>query len=205
VTLTFEGVGNGTPVGSFYNGGPGGDVGITFGFGASGLVDGDAGGSGFFANEPSPSTVLHFSRLVDGAAFIDVEQGFRTAVEFSYSQPDDPTQPDTVFSHFVLAVFDGFGGTGRELGRWTLPGTDPSASGDPTGGLFGTFASFRGSFQGTGQSLGFFEARSSTGAIFDDLQFDLTSSSKPVPEPASLILVGTGVVALAMRSRARKR
>jgi hypothetical protein len=153
-------------------------------------VDLDAGGSGFFANEPSPSSVLYLPN--PGAAYVDVERGFQNEVSFFYSQPFDPTQPKTVYSHFSVAVFEGFGGSGRELGRWMLSSTDPHGIGDPTGDLFGSFVQFRGMFGGTGRSLGFFEPVSTTGAAFDDLQFALAPT--PIPEPSTLVLLFGGAV-----------
>jgi hypothetical protein len=197
VTLTFENVGNGQ-IGSFYSGGPGGDYGITFDRGAYGLVDADAGGGGFFANEPSPSTVLIFPTTPSRPGYVNVEGGFRKEVALFYTQPSDPNRPDAVFSHFTLAVFNGFDGAGRELGRWSLPSTDAFGPGDPDGGLFGTFAPFTGSFRGTARSLGFFEPRSTTGAAFDNLRFDLAPAA-PVPEPTSLLLLAGGAVGLAVR------
>jgi hypothetical protein len=190
VILTFENIGNFRPIGGFYNGGPGGDFGITFDNTALALVDTDAGGGGFFANEPSPSSVLYFPNA--GAAYVDVERGFQNEVSFLYSQPFDPTQPNTVYSHFSVAVFEGFGGSGRELGRWMLSSTDPHGIGDPTGDLFGSFMKFRGIFGGTGRSVGFFEPISTTGAVFDDLQFALAPT--PIPEPSTLVLLLGGAV-----------
>jgi hypothetical protein len=204
VTLTFEGVRDGGLVGSFYDGGPGGQYGIVFDAAATATVDRDAGGGGFFANEPSPSTVLYFGENANTrSAYVNVNHGFQDRVTFSYSQPFDPGQPGITYSHFRVAVFEGFGGTGQELGGWALPSTNPSAPGDPTGGLFGHFIEFNESFQGVGHSLGFFDERNPAGAVFDDLKFDLAPAT-PIPEPTSLLLVGAGGIGLATR-RVRNR
>jgi hypothetical protein len=108
VTLTFEIIGNGQQIGNFYGGGPGGNFGISFGSGALALVDLDVGGGGFFADEPSPSTVLYLPNA--GAAYVDVGRGLLDQIAFFYTQPLDPVKPDTTYSHFTLAVFEGFGG-----------------------------------------------------------------------------------------------
>jgi hypothetical protein len=201
VTLTFENIGNGELIGGFYNGGLGGNFGITFDMAAVALVDSDVGGGGFIANEPSPSTVLFFPTA--GAAYVNVEGGFQNEVALFYSQPRDPTQPHVVWSQFSLAVFEGLGGTGRELGRWTLTSTDAFAVGDPTGGLFGSFTQFRGTFGGTGRSFGFFEARNTTGAVFDNLQFEL--AAQPIPEPTTLaLLMGGGLISVGAIRRSRR-
>jgi hypothetical protein len=196
VTLTFEGVTG--PIGSFYAGGGGGNFGIQFTPAAIGLVDSDAGGSGFFANEPSPSTVLAFGGTQpQGLPAMNVEAGFRSSLRFSYSQPF-MEMPDTVFSRFDVAVFSDVNGQGSELGRWTLASTNPFAPGDPTGGLFGAFTSFTGTFAGTAHSVVWIEPRNLTGAVFDNLSIDTSAT----PEPASLWLLGAGAAALA-RSRRR--
>jgi len=58
--VTFEGVPDFGPVGTII-----GDVAVTFGTSWLGLVDADAGGSGNFANEPSPSTIAFFLDQTD--------------------------------------------------------------------------------------------------------------------------------------------
>src|SRR4051794_7566836 len=74
ILLTFEGIPNGTAPGNFYNGGAGGNFGITFSNNAGVLVDTDAGGTGSFANEPSPSTVLTWNS--SSVITVDVSVGF---------------------------------------------------------------------------------------------------------------------------------
>ena len=65
--LNFEGLQNLEPILNFYDGslggfgsGPGPDYGITFGLDALAIIDADAGGTGNFANEPSPNAVAFF-------------------------------------------------------------------------------------------------------------------------------------------------
>ena len=61
VTLTFEGIGDFNPVGNFYA------PDYIFSPSTLALVDSDAGGSGNFANEPSPSTVMFFTSIVQNS------------------------------------------------------------------------------------------------------------------------------------------
>ncbi|MEJ7714148.1 MAG: hypothetical protein WKF84_30970 [Pyrinomonadaceae bacterium] len=79
--LTFEGVSDLAPIGDFYNGGAGGNLGISFSSNALAVIDEDAGGSGNFGGEPSPSTALFF--LEGGAATMNVSAGFDTGFSFS--------------------------------------------------------------------------------------------------------------------------
>lgn len=64
--LTFEGLQNQEAVQSFYNGGAGGNgsvganLGVDFSDNGLGLIASAAGGSGYFSNMPSPSTVVFF-------------------------------------------------------------------------------------------------------------------------------------------------
>lgn len=58
--LDFEGVGDNNAVGNFYNGGAGTNYGVSFSGPTLALIDLDAGGSGNFASEPSPNTVMLF-------------------------------------------------------------------------------------------------------------------------------------------------
>jgi hypothetical protein len=61
VLLTFEGIGDFQQVGNFYNGGGGGNLGVSFGPGATAFVAFDSGGSGLFSNEPSPDSAVFFN------------------------------------------------------------------------------------------------------------------------------------------------
>jgi hypothetical protein len=77
IVLTFEGLGNQDAILNFYNGGlsvngfgPGPNYGITFGGSTLSLIDSDNGGSGNFANEPSPNTAMFF--LTGGGAVMNV-------------------------------------------------------------------------------------------------------------------------------------
>ena len=82
IVLTFEGIGDGAPIGNYYNGGGGPNFGIEFSDDALGLIDADAGGNGNFGGEPSPSTAMYF---VEGNPYLNVAAGFTTGFSFYYT------------------------------------------------------------------------------------------------------------------------
>ncbi|MHB8068989.1 MAG: dockerin type I domain-containing protein [Desulfobaccales bacterium] len=75
--INFEGIGNNEPVGTVH-----GNVNVIFGSSWLGLVDNDAGGSGNFANEPSPDTTAYF--LDQNDISIRFDAGVQL-VEFNYT------------------------------------------------------------------------------------------------------------------------
>ncbi len=75
-TVDFEGIGNNSSVGTIS-----GTPNVTFGNSWLGLVDADNGGSGNFANEPSPNTIAYF--LNTGDISIRFDLGIQL-VEFFY-------------------------------------------------------------------------------------------------------------------------
>lgn len=96
--LTFEGIGNLNPVGGFYA------PNYFFSPATLALVDIDAGGSGNFANEPSPNTIMFF--LDANNAILNVPAGFTTGFSFFYSSAVAAT----------VTVYDGLNATGNVLG-----------------------------------------------------------------------------------------
>lgn len=124
--VDFEGVGNDQPVGTVS-----GVPEVTFGASWLGLIDEDAGGSGNFANEPSPDTVTYFLSSVDP---IDFDTGVQY-VELYYSA-------SSVSLPVTLTAWDGVGGSGNEVDSVqgntvgsSLDGAD--CTGDPTGAFCG--------------------------------------------------------------------
>jgi hypothetical protein len=196
VTLDLEGVGDNADVGNFYNGGAGGNYGVTFSDNAVGLIDfnDDLSGTGNFANEPSGKTVLSFLNepLI---SYINVAAGFTTAFSTFYSSSDDG----------VLYVFDDVNTTGNLLGSFAISAQhDDACVGDPNG-VFCNWSIASISFAGTAKSIGF--AINDGQIIYDDVTF---GSARPggggvVPEPGAwaLMLVGFGGVGWAIRRRAR--
>lgn len=80
VVIDFEGIGNNTPIGTI----PGTPQipQIIFGSSWLGLIDADSGGSGNFANEPSPNTIAYFLDMNDIS--IGFDAGVQL-VEFYYT------------------------------------------------------------------------------------------------------------------------
>jgi hypothetical protein len=119
VIIDFEGVGDLAPVGTIST--PLGDA--EFSADAIGLVDTDAGGSGPFANEPSPDTIMF---VFTGEPVITMTlENPAEEVSWFYSSP----VPSTV------RIFDESDNLIEVINQAaTLPGP-----GDPTGGDFGTW------------------------------------------------------------------
>lgn len=192
IVLDFEGAGNGVSLNNFYNGGTDGagnsgtNYGISFGPNTLSLIDGDApGGTGNFANEPSPSTVMFF---LTGTAVLNYAPGFTTGFSFFYSS-------STAAS---VLVYDGLDATGNLLAQIDLTAQGFSnCSGDPSG-AFCNWTPVGVSFAGTARSIDFGGTVDQTG--YDNITFGSATPGK-LPEPASLTLVGLGLGALLSRRR----
>jgi hypothetical protein len=176
VVMTFEGVGDQVPVGSFYSG-----LGITFSGNALGIIDSDVGGSGNFGGEPSPSTCFFWLSGADSV--MDVSNGFQGYFGLWYTAINNPGS---------VTLFDGPGGTGNALGTLNLPVT-LSDGGDPTG-AFSPFVYVDLTFSGTCYSVDF-------GGTENQIGFDNVTLGA-VPEPASALMLSASGLLL-RRRRAR--
>ena len=156
--------------GSLGSAGP--NYGISFGQDSQALIDSDNGGSGNFANEPTPNTVAFF--LTGPGNLMNVAAGFDTGFSFYYSS----SAPGFV------TIFDGLNGTGTQLAQINLGVNwqNNNCTGDPTGD-FCNWDPIGVSFAGTAKSVLF-------AGVANDIAFDniTLGSSTPssVPEPSSL-------------------
>ena len=192
IVLDFEGAGDNAQLLDFYNGGTdslgnsGVDYGVSFGSDSLALIDADAGGSGEFANEPSPDTIMYF---LSGTAILNVEAGFDTGFSFSY----------TSSSTGSVGVYDGLDGTGILLGTISLVSQSTDGCvGDPNGGNFCNWTAAGINFAGTAKSIDFGGTANTVG--YDDVTFG-SSTPGAVPLPAAAWLFGSALLGLGLVKR----
>ena len=194
IVLDFEGIGDQVPVGDFYNGGGGTNYGIDFSDATLAIIDADAGGSGNFANEPSPNTIMFF--LQANNAILNFAAGFDTGFSFFYSSADAAT----------VTVYDGINATGNVLGSLDLVGQHTNnCAGDPSG-TFCNWSPIGVAFAGVAKSIDFGGTANFTG--FDEITFGSATPgdpTTPIPEPATLLTVGVGLAAAVRRRFGRKQ
>ena len=182
--LTFEGVGDQGAVGSFYDGGGGGNLGIVFSGNAFGLEDSDVGGTGSFENEPSPNTIMYFT--TGSNVTIDYVAGFTNALSFSYTAIGSPGS---------VSIYDGAGGTGNLLSSQNFLAQDQT--GCTQGNTVCVWSFVNVLFSGTARSIVLGGTPGTIG--FDNITLD----PAPVPLPAAAWLLLSGLAGLGFVGRRR--
>lgn len=206
IVLDFEGAADQARLLSFYNGGTdslglsGNNYGIQFGPNALSLRDKDVGGTGNFANEPSPDTVMFFST---GSAILNYEPGFDTGFSFFYSAK---------YAARVL-VYDDLNASGNLLASINLlPQYADNCLGDPTG-TYCNWTPAGAGFDGVAKSVDFGGTVRHTG--YDNVTFGsaipvyapqrlaFQTVAIPLPEPATWALFTLGLIGLSSIQRCK--
>jgi hypothetical protein len=196
-TLTFEGVTDGAAIGGFYNGGAGGNLGVTF-FGGYALYSGVGsctGGAGF-ALQPSGCAAMLISPDV-GAIVMNVDNGFVNNLSLYYTSP---------FVAGYVSLYGGADGNGTLLGYQMLPRTpDGTDLAGCDASPYCPFVQRNVAFAGTAKSAVFSGDFNTIG--FDDISFTsaVTVPVTTTPEPATYALMGLGLGVVGVASRRRRR
>jgi hypothetical protein len=182
VTLTFEGLGDETSIGNYYDGGAGGNLGINFGPDSLALISVLNGGTGNFANAPSGDTIAFF--LGGPGDVMNVAAGFDTGFSFYYA---------AAFSGSV-GVFSGLDGTGTQLATLSLP---------TTSNPYSVWVPIGVTFAGTAQSVVFSGSADFIG--FDNITLGSETPGAAAPDGgSSALLLSVGLLGLAGFARRRK-
>lgn len=190
VLLTFEGIGDLQQVGNFYNGGAGGNLGVSFGPSATAYVAVDGGGSGLFSNEPSPDSAVFFgaSSCCVNVNVMNIPAG-STTFSFFYSSLSSSISK-------TVSVWSGPDATGIMLGSVTLiANTDACVNKFAPPFLFCNWTQEEIAFSGTAESVDFNDA-AANGVFFDNMALT-TSTPTSAPEPAALLLLLAGLLGVA--------
>lgn len=189
IQLNFLGLKDQEPVQNFYNGGTGGfgsskglNYGLTFSSNTLAIKSYLQGGSGGFV-EPHGGSAIFFTGTTPGV--MNSAAGFSGGLSFFFAAGASAT----------VTVWSGANGTGNILASITL---SPN-SGGACGVTYCTWTFVPLPFAGEAGSVVFAGAGNQLGIS----NVNVGSTLAAVPEPSSLLLVGTGVVGLWGKLRRR--
>jgi hypothetical protein len=174
-------------INNFYNGGLSGqgylgpDFDIQFSPNALSIIDGDAGGTGNFANEPSPSTILFF---LSGSPFMNVPNGFSTGFSCYYT---------SITYAGSITIYDGLNGTGNVLALANFPATGTNPTGGDPNGQFNIWQILSVPFTGVAKSVVFGGVQNQIG--FDDITFGSLTPGVETPVNNWALLIGICLIA----------
>jgi hypothetical protein len=184
--LYFEGLGNRDLINSYYDGGlsqqgfTGPDYGIVC-ENLRGVIDSDDGGTGNFANEPSPNTIMYYMEVF--RAQMNIADGFTEGIAFYY----------TSSVRSWVGIYDGLDGTGNLLNSIYIHSTNPGLTGGDPSGYYDSWLPISLPISGTGRSVVFYAGADAVG--FDN--FTIGSTALPavaVPLPNWALLIGIGLI-----------
>jgi hypothetical protein len=181
--------GNGTASCGFTVCGPGPNFGVTFNSNAQVLSSSDVGGGGNFTNEPSSPNILFF--LTGTGDVMNVARGITKGFSFDYA--GNPAE-----GNGLVKIYSGLNGTGTLLASFVVnTSLTPICTSGPA---YCVWKPDGVSFSGTAKSVVFGGAANFIG--WDNITL---GSSSPVPEPASLLLFGSGLAGIAAKLRSSRR
>lgn len=191
MTLTFEGAGDLQDVGDFYNGGPGGNYGVSF-VGADSWISSSAeGGSANFANAPSGVTAIALREFPSFT--MNVYNGFVGMLTFFYASP---------YVSASIAIYAGLNGSGELLASAFLPITYSEFL---PGQGYSPFVDWELGFEGVGLSAVFGISPGRGNMFVDDISFTPRDAAVPTPEPATALLLAAGLLGLTAARRFKRR
>jgi hypothetical protein len=123
---------------------------------------------------------------------MDVAAGFSTGFSFYYAAANTPGS---------VSVYSGLDGTGTLLDTINLPVNGSGC--DSTGQAYDCWTNTGVAFAGTAESVVFGGAANYIG--FADVTLGASSVPSAVPEPGSIVLLGSGLVGLAGVVRSKLR
>jgi hypothetical protein len=193
--MDFAGLQDQQQVGMFYDGGGGANIpnfGVSFSsnfYGIHSVYAPNRPGTGNFGPDPTQTTAIFINGVTGSQAtgYMNVSGGFTSGMNFFYTAGFQET----------IKIWSGVNGTGTLLATLTLSPNDGSCSPAPA---YCNWSNASLTFSGVAKSVTFSGAANGIG-ISD---ITLGQSTTAIPEPSSILLVGTGLAGLIALQRLRR-